>query len=128
MIHAELTDKIIECYYNVYNKLGYGFLESVYERAMIVELNEQGLSAKNQVPITVKYHKVNVGEFFADILVNGKVILELKATDKIAKEHEFQLINYLRATNIEVGLLLNFGRKPQFKRKVYTNQQKGSSQ
>ncbi|MEQ8523370.1 GxxExxY protein [Gracilimonas sp.] len=120
MLHEELTEKIIESFYLVYNKLGYGFLESVYENALLIELKRQGLNVVNQVPIEVQYRNQKVGTFFADVLVEEKVILELKVSRKLLQEHEFQLINYLRATNIEVGLLFNFGKKPEFKRKIFS--------
>ena len=121
MLHEKLTEKIIESFYTVYNKLGYGFLESVYENALLIELKRHHLKVENQVPIQVEYRNQKVGNFFADILVEEKVIIELKASKKIMKEHEFQLINYLRATDIEIGLLFNFGKKPEFKRKIFSN-------
>src|SRR5882757_3105161 len=115
-LHSDITDKIIRCFYDVYNKLGYGFLERVYENALLIELKEAGLSATNQFPIDVFYKNSKVGNYFADILVENKIIIELKAGDgTIIDEHGLQLVNYLRATNIEVGLLLFFGKKPQFK-------------
>ncbi len=121
-LHSALTETIIGCFYNVYNKLGYGFLEKVYENAMLIELTEAGLSVSSQVPIQVHYKEKNVGNYYADLFVDNKVIIELKAGDGvIIEEHELQLINYLRATDIEVGLLLFFGKKPQFKRKLFTN-------
>ena len=120
--HSEITDKIIKAYYNVYNQLGYGFLEKVYEHALMIELPKFGLECKNQFPIKVFYDKKNVGEYFADLLINDLVIVELKAAESLCSEHECQLINYLKATNLEVGLLLNFGKMPQFKRKVLTNE------
>ena len=121
-LHSEITDIIIKCFYNVYNKLGFGFLEKVYENALLIELRETGLSATNQLPVDVYYKNLRVGSYYADILVEHKVIIELKAGDAtIIEEHELQLINYLRATEIEVGLLLLFGKKPQFKRKLFTN-------
>ncbi len=121
-LHTEITEIIIGCFYNVYNKLGFGFLEKVYENALLVELRETGLNAFPQIPIEVYYKNIKVGNYFADILVNDKVILELKAGDGIIiEEHELQLVNYLRATKIEIGLILLFGKKPQFKRKVFTN-------
>lgn len=119
-IHSDITDKIIKAFYNVYNKLGYGFLEKVYERAMLIELSKYGLGCKNQFPINVFYEEKNVGEYFADIIVNDVVIVELKAAESLCEEHECQLVNYLKATEIEVGLLLNFGKSPQLKRKVLT--------
>ena len=114
----------MEVYYKVYNTLGYGFLEKVYENAMCIELRKRGFKVQQQQAIEVFYEEENVGEYFADIIVNDTVILELKAVAKIAYEHECQLINYLKATNVEVGLLLNFGTKPQHKRKVFTNDTK----
>lgn len=121
-LHSDLTEIIIGCFYNVYNKLGFGFLEKVYEKALLIELIEAGLTAAAQVPIEVYYKEQKVGNYFADLLVNNKVIVELKAGDGvIIEEHELQLVNYLRATEIEVGLLLFFGKKPQFKRKLFTN-------
>ncbi|MFK7937274.1 MAG: GxxExxY protein [Saprospiraceae bacterium] len=128
LLHQDLTDKIISAYYNVYNGLGYGFLEKVYENAMLVELEEQGLSARKQKPIRVNYKGKNVGEYFADIIIEEKVIVELKVINEREKsfreEHEAQLLNYLKATNIEVGLLLNFGLKPIIRRKIYENDYK----
>ncbi len=121
LLHAEITDKIIKSYFKVYNTLGYGFLEKVYENAMALELRKNGLEVKCQHPITVLYEHEIVGEYFADIIVNGIVVLELKATKEISEEHECQLINYLKATNIELGLLMNFGKEAQYKRKVFMN-------
>ncbi|MFH0991725.1 MAG: GxxExxY protein [bacterium] len=123
-LHHELTEKIIACFYEVYNRLGYGFLEKVYERSMIIELAREGLVAKNQQPIKVHYRGELVGDYFADIVVNNVVILELKAAEGMVEEHETQLINYLKATNIEIGLLLNFGKKPEIRRKIFTNDRK----
>lgn len=121
-LHSTITETIIGCFYNVYNKLGFGFLEKVYENALIIELKEAGLSAEKQIPIEVYYKENRVGNYFADILVDKTVIIELKAGDGvIIEEHELQLINYLRATEIEVGMVLFFGKKPQFKRKIFTN-------
>lgn len=121
ILHEEVTDKILKGFYNVYNTLGYGFLEKVYENALYLELTSLGLKCERQKPIDVFYKNDKVGNYFADIIVENAIILELKAADNIAEEHEFQLINYLKATNMEVGLLLNFGKIPQFKRKVFTN-------
>jgi GxxExxY protein len=125
-IHSDITDKVIKAFYNVYNKLGYGFLEKVYERSMLIELNKFGLECKNQFPIKVFYDSKDVGEYFADIIVNDIIIVELKAAESICEEHECQLVNYLKATEIEVGLLFNFGKKPQLKRKVLTKDHKKS--
>jgi len=124
LLHKELSNKIIKAFYNVYNELGYGFLEKVYENAMLLELKIMGLSCEKQKPIKVNYHNAIVGEYFADIIVDNQIILELKATENLCPEHELQLINYLKATNKEVGLLLNFGKEPQFKRKIFTNDRK----
>lgn len=123
-LHSEITDKIIKAFYNVYNQLGYGFLEKVYEQAMMIELPKHGLACLSQFPIKVFYDSKNVGEYFADIMVNNSVIVELKAAEALCEEHEAQLINYLKATDIEVGLLLNFGKEPKVKRKVFTNNKK----
>lgn len=122
-LHKNLTDKIIRAYFNVYNKLGYGFLEKNYENSMI-ELKKMGLSACQQVPIKVYYDSEIVGDYYADIQVEGKVIIELKAATAIIQKHEVQLLNYLKATNLEVGLLLNFGIKPEIKRRVFENRMK----
>lgn len=124
MKHIELTDKIIACFFVVYNTLGYGFLESVYLRAMVIELQKMGLQVQVEYPIRVHYAGQVVGEFFADILVDGLVIVELKAIATLSSQHEAQLLNYLNATRHEVGLLLNFGHKPEIKRKVYDNDRK----
>lgn len=121
LLHSEITGTILECFFKVYNSLGYGFLEKVYERALIIELRHAGLQCSVQHPIKVYYEGEIVGDYFADIMVEGKVIVELKAADALCEEHEFQLVNYLKATDIEVGLLLNFGKKPQFKRKAFSN-------
>jgi GxxExxY protein len=125
-IHSDITDKVIKAFYNVYNKLGYGFLEKVYENSMMLELKKFGLQCKHQCPIKVFYDNENVGEYFADIIVNDLVIVELKAAENLCEEHECQLVNYLKATEIEVGLLFNFGKKPQLKRKVLTKDHKKS--
>jgi GxxExxY protein len=118
--HEEITEKIIKGYFEVYNTLGYGFLERVYENALVRELSDAGLSVKRQHPIAVEYKGQLVGEYCADLLVESAVIVELKAAEALREEHEFQLLNYLKATGIEVGLLLNFGKKPQFKRKIFS--------
>jgi GxxExxY protein len=121
LLHNEISEKILKAFYNVYNSLGYGFLEKVYENAMMIELRKLGMNVQRQVPIKVFYEKQLVGEYFADIIVDGKVIVELKAAESLCEAHEFQLINYLKATELEIGLLLNFGKKPQFRRKIFTN-------
>ena len=122
--HRDLTQKIIGVFYQVYNELGHGFLESVYENAMAIALREAGVPAAQQAPITVRFRGQIVGDFRADLLVEGAVVVELKAASGIDPAHEAQLLNYLRATEIEVGLLLNFGPKPQFKRLVFDNERK----
>jgi len=122
MLHKNITDQIIKAFYNVYNKLGYGFLERVYENAMLIELNKIGLTCEKQKAIAVYYNEEVVGNYFADIIVNNCVIVELKACDSIHEEHELQIINYLKATEMEVALLLNFGKTPQVKRKMYSNE------
>lgn len=122
-IHKELSSKILECFYKVYNKLGYGFLEKVYENALKIELEQFGLIVDRQKPIKVYYENQIVGEYFADLIVNNQIILELKAAESICEEHEFQLINYLKATEIEIGLLLNFGKKPEIRRKIFSKNQ-----
>ncbi len=119
--YKELTEKIIRVFYRVYNKLGYGFLEKVYENAMMIEFRKEGVSAVAQSPIKVLYEEAIVGKYYADILVATKVIVEIKAAKNLLIEHEAQLLNYLKATDVEVGLLLNFGPKPQVKRKVFDN-------
>ncbi len=124
MKHKEVSEKIIKIFYRVYNKLGYGFLEKIYEKAMMIEFKKQDIPAASQSPITVLYDNTLVGEYFADILVDNKVIVEIKATKAISIEHEAQLLNYLKATDIEVGLLLNFGPEPSIKRKVFDNLKK----
>jgi len=121
LLHEEITAEIIKAFYKVYNTLGYGFLEKVYENAMMIELRNLGLNVHRQFPIKVTYEKQLVGEYFADLLVEELIIVELKAAENLCVEHEYQLVNYLKATELEVGLLLNFGKKPQFKRKIFTN-------
>lgn len=119
--HTEITDRIIRAFYVVYNTLGFGFLERVYENAMFIELRNMGFFVERQRSVKVFYQGQEVGNYFADLIVDEKVIIELKASEALCIEHEYQLINYLKATQIEVGLLLNFGRKPEFRRKVFTN-------
>jgi GxxExxY protein len=124
LLHKELTDKILKTYYDVYNELGFGFLEKVYQNSMFVELNYRGFQVEAQKRIKVFYKGYEVGEYYADLVVDGHVIIELKAAEYMVKEFEIQLINYLRGTSIEVGLLLNFGKKPEFVRKVFENSRK----
>ena len=119
--YKELTEKIIGIFYKVYNNLGYGFLENVYENAMMLDFKKENISAVSQYAIKVFYEDEIVGEYFVDILVDSKVIVEIKAARNLALEHEAQLLNYLKATDKEVGLLLNFGPKPEIKRKIFDN-------
>jgi len=119
MKYSDLTEKIIKAAYKVHNVLGFGFLEKVYQNALIIELRKMGLSILSEKPITVYYENEIVGEYVADIVVGGKVILELKAVKELTEIHEVQLVNYLKATGIEVGLLINFGHSVQIKRKVF---------
>jgi GxxExxY protein len=124
MKHSEITELIIKAFYQVYNTLGYGFLEKVYENALILELRNCGLEVKSQKIINVYYNNQEVGFYIADLIVEDLVIVELKAAETICEEHEAKLINYLKATEIEVGLLLNFGKSAQLKRKIFDNEYK----
>ena len=122
--HTEVTGEIIGAFYQVYNALGYGFLEKVYENALAIELQERGLKVEQQKPIHVYYNNHVVGDYYADLIVNDLIIVELKAGRTLAKEHKAQILNYLKATHYEVGLLLNFGPQPQHKRFAYNNENK----
>jgi len=124
MLHGDVTDTIIKAFYKVNNTLGFGFLEKVYENAMAIELLKMGCRVMKQKKISVYYEEEEVGEYYADLLVDDRVIVELKAAESLRKDHEIQLINYLKATQVELGLLLNFGRKAEFKRKIFTNDRK----
>ena len=124
--YNELTDKIIEAFYCVYNELGFGFLESVYQNALYFELLNRGFQVEAQKAINVYYQTQLVGKYRADLIVNDLIILELKAADYLVHENELQLINYLKATDKEVGLLLNFGVKPEIRRKAFDNSRKKS--
>ena len=117
--HGEITGEVIRAFHHVYGVLGYGFLEKVYENALSHELRKRGLEATQKVEIKGNYDGVEVGKYFPDLMVAGCVIVEIKAAEALAEEHEAQLLNYLKATDIEVGLLLNFGPKPQSKRKIF---------
>jgi GxxExxY protein len=119
MKHQAISRLILGAFYDVYNELGHGFLEKVYEKVMVIELEERGLSVQPQAPIEVLYRGLVIGEYYADILVNDCIIVELKAVEMLLPEHHAQLLNYLKATRIEVGLLFNFGSKPEFKRKIH---------
>ena len=124
MLYSDVTELVIKVFYQVYNTLGYGFLEKVYENSMRIELKKMGLKVVAQKNIKVHYMNYEVGDYFADLVVDDKVILELKAADALCEEHESQLINYLKATNVEVGLLLNFGKQAEFRRKIFMNENK----
>lgn len=120
--HKAITDGILSAFYHVYNCLGFGFLERVYENPLAYELAKRGFATVTQMPVAVWYDGVQVGEFYADLVVEQKVIVELKTQPAIVPANEAQLLNYLKATKMEVGLLLNFGPKPEFKRKVLTQE------
>jgi len=122
--HSELTQQIIDSFFTVYNELGYGFLEKVYENALAIELAARGQELAQQQAVTVYYSGQVVGEYFADLVVSNKVIVAIKADQNLAPEHEAQLLNYLKATSYEVGLLLNFGPAPQVKRFAFENTRK----
>ncbi|NLJ44287.1 MAG: GxxExxY protein [Bacteroidales bacterium] len=124
MLHEGKTKEILKAFYAVYKKLGYGFLEKVYLNALLIELKKSGFSCDSQKPIKVFYEGFLVGDYYADIVVDNCIILELKAAEALCEEHEYQLINYLKATEIEIGLLINFGKKPEFRRKIFTNDKK----
>jgi GxxExxY protein len=122
--HSELTAQIIRVFYDVYNELGHGFLESTYSGAMVVALEEAGLKASREFFVPVWFRGRRVGQYFADFVVDNTILLELKAARSLEPAHEAQLLHYLRATNIEVGLLLNFGLRPQFRRLLFDNERK----
>ena len=122
--HRELTNKIIGIFYEVYNELGHGFLESVYETAFEMALISSGVPVLRQIEVPVWFRGKKIGDFTADMLVDKRVLLELKAGQALSKAHEAQLLNYLRATRIEVGILFNFGMKPEFKRMAFDNSRK----
>jgi GxxExxY protein len=124
LLHKDLTDVILKTFYEVYNELGYGFLEKVYQNSLLIELRNKGLNVIPQKKIKVFYKGNEVGEYFADLIVEDKVVLELKAVEYIVEEFENQLLNYLKGTDCEVGLLLNFGKKPEFRRRIYENKRK----
>ncbi|GFO67455.1 hypothetical protein GMLC_10340 [Geomonas limicola] len=126
MLHEKVTEQILKCFYRVYNNLGFGFLEKVYENALCHELAKQGLRVNQQTGIPVYYEGIIVGDYVADILVENSIILELKAAEGIRNEHLAQLTNYLKATEKELGFVLNFGKKPEFKRMIFTNEVKSS--
>jgi GxxExxY protein len=122
--HGLITDQILRVFYDVYNELGHGFLESVYHRSLVFALKSAGLNVSSKVDIPVWFRGYQVGNFVADVLVENCVLLELKAARSLDPSHRAQLMNYLRATEIEVGLLLNFGERPEFKRVIFDNLKK----
>ena len=124
LLHKHITDKILRAFYNVYNTLGLGFLEKVYENALAIEMRSMGLRVAQQQQLKVYYHGQEVGDYRADLVVEGLVIIELKVADAIHEIFMAQLMNYLKATEIEVGMVLNFGPEPKFKRVVWTNDRK----
>ena len=124
--HREITELLIKVFFRVYNTLGHGFLEKICENAMAIEASKLGLEIMQQLPIEVHYGRTVVGEYYADLAVNDKVIIELKTVVKLTEAHEAQLMNYLKATSYEVGLLLNFGTKAEFRRRVMDNNRKGN--
>ena len=123
-LHSEITEQIIGGFYETYNELGHGFLESVYEEALFRVLREKGLRVGRQVPVAVWFRGEQIGQFFADMVVNGSVIIELKAVRVLEPAHEAQLLNYLRATSLEIGLLLNFGPRATVRRMAFSNDRK----
>jgi GxxExxY protein len=124
--YSDLSEKIIKVFYQVHTELGFGFSEKVYQKAFGIALRKAGFKVDEQLPIKVYYQGEVVGEFFADMLINDVILLELKSASEIIAEHETQLLNYLKATEIEVGYVLNFGPSAKFKRKVFDNERKGS--
>jgi GxxExxY protein len=124
MIDEEITGRIISAFYKVYNTLGYGFIERLYHNAMIIEIAQDGLFVEIEKPIVVYYGANVLGNFEADLVVERRVIVELKAVEKLQPSHEAQLVNYLGATDIEIGLLFNFGKSAEFKRKLFENEYK----
>ncbi len=124
LVHGALTNRILRTFFDVYNELGTGFLETVYRAALARALRDAGLEVVVEWPIDVYFRGEIVGRFQADLVVENQIILELKAIRTLLPEHQAQLINYLRATPLEVGLLLNFGKSPEFKRRIYSNKNK----
>jgi GxxExxY protein len=125
LLHSGLTEKILGVYYDVYNEIGHGFLESVYNNCMFLAFTKVGMSVRREVPVPVCFRGQDVGQFKADLVVESSVLIELKAIQNLDRVHEAQIMNYLRATELEVGLLLNFGSpKPQFRRIVFENSNK----
>jgi GxxExxY protein len=122
--HAELTERIIGIFYDVYNELGYGFLESIYEESLVIALRDAGVVVDRQVQLPVWFRGRKVGDFRADLMVEGKILVELKSARSLESTHEAQLLHYLKSTEIEIGLLLNFGTQPQFRRLLFDNERK----
>ncbi len=120
-LYKDITETILKSFFEVYKTLGYGFLEKVYHNALLFELQKNGLFVEKECKIDVTYKGISVGEYYADLIVEKKIILEIKAAETIAKQFEYQLMNYLRATEYELGMILNFGKKPEFSRKIYSN-------
>jgi len=125
LLHGGASDAILAAFYHVYNTLGHGFLEKVYENALALSLRKRGRKVSQQTHLTVFFEDEMVGDYFADLIVDDHVVVEVKAAEGIHEAHEAQLLNYLHATEIEIGLLLNFGEKPEFRRKILTNDRKG---
>jgi GxxExxY protein len=123
-LHSELSEQIINAFFHVYKVKGYGFPEKVYENALAISLRKRGFAVTQQQPVTVYFEGEEVGHYFADLVVDDKFIIELKSVEEIHSRHETQLTNYLRATAVEVGLVLNFGEKAEIKRRVFTNDRK----
>lgn len=117
--HSELSKKIIAAAYNVHNELGYGFVEKVYKNALAIELQETGIKCAVEVPLKVLYHGKVVGDYYADMIVDDKIVVEVKAVNKLDSIHEVQLVNYLKATGLNVGLLINFGQSVEVKRRIF---------
>lgn len=117
--HSELSKKIIAAVYEVHNELGHGFLEKVYKNALAVRLAECGINCVSEVPLKVTYHNKVVGEYYADMVVEDKIVVEIKAVTKLESIHEVQLVNYLKATGMKLGLLINFGQSVEVKRRVF---------
>lgn len=120
-LHSEITGEIIKAAYYVHNYLGFGYLESIYEKSMVIKLRKMGFKVESQVPIKVYFEGELVGDFRADLVINDTIIIELKAVGMLHSKHEVQLVNYLKATEIEVGLVMNFGEELKFKRKIFSN-------
>ena len=128
ILHEEITEKIVGVFYDVYNELGHGFLESVCQAAMVMALAQAGLRVEQNVPFQVWFRGVSIGSFVADMIVDGKVLVEIKSASALHPWNEAQLLNYLRVSSIEVGLLMNFGPKPEYRRRILTNDRKTQGQ